>query len=84
MIKKYLVLRPIVFLGVTLDAGNYIEMAEEEAQNIGIGKYLQEEKIMADEKPTPEPESTPAPESTPEKPAEGSEAGADSAPENKE
>jgi hypothetical protein len=60
MIKKYLVLRPIVFLGVTLDSGTYIDMSEEEAKNIGLGKYLEDTTMTDEEKTEPikEPEET--------------------------
>ena len=43
MKKRYLVIRPIVFLGSTVESGAYLDMPEWEAKNIGIGKFLQEE-----------------------------------------
>ena len=49
MIKKYLLLRPLVLGGQVIDAGTEYDLEEAEAQNIGIGTSLSEVENSMDE-----------------------------------
>lgn len=49
MIKKYLLLRPLVLGGQIIDAGTEYDLEEAEAKNIGIGTSLSEVQTSMDE-----------------------------------
>ena len=82
MIKKYLLLRPLVLGGQVIDAGTEYDLEEAEANNIGVGTSLAEVQNSMEEEPKKE-ESESTPESENQE-KEGSETGADSTPDSEE
>lgn len=72
MIKKYLLLRPLVLGGQVIDAGTEYDLEEAEAKNIGIGTSLSEVENSMEEEKKEEEKKEEGSENQEEKPDEES------------
>ena len=72
MIKKYLLLRPLVLGGQVIDAGTEYDLEEAEAKNIGLGTSLSEVENSMDEEKKEEEKKEESSENQEAKPDEES------------